>query len=352
MKESSLFRYAVVGLLFTMLAFSCDSEGVINPTPTPTPTPANERFLVVGDSGTILVSDDSGATFQAVTSGTTATLRGAAADADGHCVAVGAGGTVLYSADSGDTWHAGSCATTNTIDRVICYGSGKFVAVGEATGPDPYGIFRSTDGGQNWDRYAVTVTLRGIGARSDSQFVAVGNVSSLNDSALYLTYTTGASWTLYSAPSANFPAGAGWLYDAVGTSGGYFVAVGSDGSLYSADGGTWSAGGAVIGKLTAASWCASSSRLVAVGYGSGGGVSKGRIYYASSLGTTWTEVNPGTIKFLFDVADDGNGGLVAVGAAGEVLYSPPPADVHDAGSLWYDGVSGVANELYGVCHVP
>jgi len=337
-------------LLSVILISACTNA--IGPELEGTP-PESERYIAVGVSGTILVSDDNGATFTPVTSGTTEVLRGVAADNTGHCVVVGMNGTVLYSDDYGNTWDTGSVSTINTINRVICYGTNKFMAVGEPTGPDPYGIFKSTDGGKNWNRTVASITLKGIANRSSTDFVVVGNIYMQNEAASYLTYNTGTSWSsVYNETNGDYPAGTGYLRDVVATITSYFVAVGSGGSVYSNDGGSWTSGGTISGTLYAVAWSSSPGRLIAVGLGSGGGVSKGRIFYSGSFGTTWTEVNPGTIEFLFDVATDGNGQFVAVGAAGEVMYSLDTGDISESGLNWAEGTSGVSVELYGVCYVP
>ncbi len=301
-------HHAVLCMVFiTGLFLSCDTGGG---TPPGDPVPdENERFLAVGGNGTIIYSDDNGVTFTAVAdSGTEAVLRGAAADDQGHCVAVGYDGTFLYSADYGVTWHAGTVnpnPTINNVNRVVCYGTNKFVAVGEPTGRDPYGIFRSADGGQTWDRYPATITLKGVGTRSETDFVAVGTVYQQNEAACYLTYTAGDSWTLYSQSGQNpaIPVGTETMHDVVSTINSYFVAVGRGGSLYSSTGATWTAGGSVTCVLTAAAWG-----------------------------------NP-------------PGRLVAVGDSGEVIYSPDTGIVQDGGISWAHGNSGVSVALWGICCV-
>jgi photosystem II stability/assembly factor-like uncharacterized protein len=64
------------------------------------------HIYAVGDEGTILKSDDGGATWSPRSSGTTASLRAISIskETDTHLIAAGLGGTVLKSIDGGDTW--------------------------------------------------------------------------------------------------------------------------------------------------------------------------------------------------------------------------------------------------------
>jgi photosystem II stability/assembly factor-like uncharacterized protein len=336
-------RILTVSLLAAVV-FACDNQDGVTPSPPPTPS---GRFIAVGVGGTILYSDDGFATCSYPSSGTTEVLRGAAADDQGHCVVVGTNGTFLYSDDRGVTWHTVSSSPTgNTVNRVICYGPSKFMAVGEGSG-GPECIFRSTSGGHTWTGYSLSRVFKGIGNRDENGFVAVGFYSSLR----YISFTYTGSETTPSwgagTPSSNM-----LLYDVVGTDFGYFVAVGLDGSMYSNDGGTWHDGGSVTGYIYAAAWCPQAGRLIGVGAGGGGGVSKGRIYCASFTGASWTEISqPDDTGFLFDVACDNGGQFAAVGAGGEVRYSLSAADDPDAGLSWTEGTSGVAVELYGVAYV-
>ena len=306
------------------------------------------RFIAVGDAGRILYSDDHGSSWTQVTSGTTETLRDATGDNHGNCVVVGYNGTVLYSEDSGLTWQAGSVQTINHIKDVESFGDGKFVAVAEPTGPDPYAIFRSTNGGKTWDRYPATVVLRGIGMRSATDFVAVGNVSGQNEGVALLTYTGGDHWGMLTVGSGQFPASTSILYDVV-HSGSYFIAVGRGMTLYSQGGGNWTIGSSLFGSLYRAVRCNTSNRTVAVGTGCEGGPCTGRIMYSTTLrGTSWTEVTIANLEFLHDVETDGRGRFVAVGEGGVVMYSVDTGNMSESATVWERGTSGVSGYLWGV----
>ena len=86
-----------------------------------------DRAIVVGESGTILWSDEE--VFQAAVSGKTQWLESVAASSN-RVVAVGDGGTVLVSTN-GVEWTAASIGKTNNLSSVT-YASGVFVAVGDA----------------------------------------------------------------------------------------------------------------------------------------------------------------------------------------------------------------------------
>jgi photosystem II stability/assembly factor-like uncharacterized protein len=339
-------------LVAWMALFTACGGGVTDPgSPPPDSPPPAERFLAVGTNGTILVSDDSGATFSSVASGTGETLRGVAADGVGHCVAGGANGTFLYSEDYGDTWHSATSPTVNPVNRVVCYGTKLFFAVGEGTDPGDAGcFFKSSNGGKSWSKSSWSLILNGVGNRNATDFVAVGHKSN-GDALILWSYDTGGYWAQVGLDGGSLPAGTRVLHAVIATKLNYFVAVGLGGSIYSANGGDWSAGGSVTGYIYAAAWSAAASRLVGVGAGSAGGISKGRIYYSSSTGSSWTEVSMGTIGFLFDVASDGAGQFVGVGAGGQVVYSASDADDPDAGKTWREGSSGVTEELYGAAYV-
>ncbi len=316
--------------------------------PDPPSQTAESRFIAVGGSGTILYSDDYGATWTGATSGNTEVLRDAACDEDGNCVVVGYDGIVLYSEDKGLTWDEGSVQTINHIQDVECYGVNKFVAVGEATGPDPYCIFRTTDGGETWDRRAATVITKGVGVR-DNTFVAVGHISQYSEAIAMVTYTAGDQWSYpcYSEPN-DFPAGTGILYDVVFANY-YYVAVGRDAVVYSNSGGDWNTANTSLPVLYAVTYSATPGRLVAVGGGCSGGPCIGRILYSNSAtGSTWTEVAIGTIEYLFDVETDGNGRFAAVGDAGEIVYSIDTGDISESGTQWAKGTSGTSVHLWGI----
>lgn len=150
------------------------------------------RFVAVGDSGTVLWSND-GASWSSATSGVSGDLYAITYGNDTF-VAVGAGGTVLTSTD-GSSWNAGTSNTTADLNGVA-YGDGVFVAVG-----DGGTVLTSTDG-RNW-------SLEGLGTTSDATGVTYGydwdgvgifvvTVNALNDG-IYTSTDAGVSWSAQSS---------------------------------------------------------------------------------------------------------------------------------------------------------
>ena len=367
--------YYIVSIFFICLLsiiVSCD-RGIISDLPEIAPEPESpsedpdpqepsdhSRFIAVGSNGTILYSDSFGESWTAVQSGTTEILRDAESDSQGNWVAVGYNGTFLYSSDDGITWNEGKLddpdinpISINHINDVISYGINKFIAVGEATGPDPYSIFRSEDGGMTWDRRVATVVLKGIAVRNNTDFAAVGNVSGLNSMAVMLSYTTGDQWSTFTHGSYpnNIPLSAEIMHEAVYTNT-HFVVVGRGSTLYSQSGGDWTSGSSIIGVLYGVAWSDSPGRLVSVGTGSSGGVSKGRVYYSGSTGSSWTEVDLShfseNVEFLHGVSSNGRGRFVAVGDGGEIIYSIDTGNLQDSGTSWLESDSGVSVDLWGI----
>ncbi len=87
-----------------------------------------DRLLAVGDEGTILVSEDAGATWKKTDTGSTRNLRAVASGA--AVVAVGADGTALVSRDGGAPWKPVSAGGPDSFLSVAALGD-RFIAVGE-----------------------------------------------------------------------------------------------------------------------------------------------------------------------------------------------------------------------------
>ncbi len=153
-----------------------------------------ERFLVVGENGCSLWSDD-GSVFQPaqVSPATANWFEGVAASAQ-RAVAVGDNGAI-YTSTNGINWAQSASGTTEWL-RGIAFGGGAFVAVGE-NGT----ILRSTSG-TSWSKTtsgpAHLNRVRYLGTNGAGQFYIVGN----GGVALYSA--TGASpWTSLNTGSTN-----------------------------------------------------------------------------------------------------------------------------------------------------
>jgi hypothetical protein len=152
------------------------------------PSPA-VGLVAVGDAGTILTSDLSGAIWSAAPSGTTENLSGVMATGTLY-VAVGGAGTILTSGD-GNTWARKTSGTTHDlygIGQDTIGGQSLFVAVGEA------GTILTSSDGSTW-------TLRASGTSSDLYGVTKGITNgqpmfaAVGKSGAVVTSLDGLSWT-------------------------------------------------------------------------------------------------------------------------------------------------------------
>ena len=153
-----------------------------NPIPPPTTnalqgvTTFGDRFVLTGDNGTVLLSDD-GTRWVPQDSGTTNFLTGVA-EFPGGLVAVGRGGTLLTSPD-GNSWTSHPTGTTNWLYRVRYLG-GRLIVIGQngtvLTSPDGSAWTRQAPGGARWltdvtllhDTYFVAGTLGTILASTNA----------------------------------------------------------------------------------------------------------------------------------------------------------------------------------------
>ncbi|MCC5807047.1 MAG: hypothetical protein JJU00_12030 [Opitutales bacterium] len=129
-------------------------------------------FIAVGESGTVLTSDDLGATWNLSTDFGGMPLY-AVSESEEVLVAVGEGGRIFTSED-GILWEARFSGTSNALNAVS-YGDGIFLATGAE------GIaLSSTDDGRTWfRRHANTgYALNGIDFRNGF-FTAVGSFSTI-----------------------------------------------------------------------------------------------------------------------------------------------------------------------------
>ena len=90
------------------------------------------QLLVVGESGTILRSADSGATWNAVPAPYKGSFFGAAAAKDGAIVAFGLRGRIFRSADGGSTWTQVNAGTEASLMGATLLEDGALVIAGNA----------------------------------------------------------------------------------------------------------------------------------------------------------------------------------------------------------------------------
>jgi hypothetical protein len=151
---------------------------------------AGNRFVTVGDSGTIRASSDGKTWSNKRVTGTTAGLYGIAFGRHLY-VAVGEGGTILTS-PNGVTWTPRVSGTTDFLGAVT-YGKGKFVAVGQnhvvlsssdgITWTPQYYNYDSDDG-----KYLNSVAF------GNGRFIAAGYEQG-GDTGVFFTSLDGLTWT-------------------------------------------------------------------------------------------------------------------------------------------------------------
>jgi photosystem II stability/assembly factor-like uncharacterized protein len=193
------------------------------------------KFFAVGDSGTILSSND-GITWTAHTSGTTAKLNGVTHGA--HFIAVGDSGTILISAN-GNIWAAitsiPSIASIN-LRQVTSFGS-IIVAVG-----DGGTIVTSKDSGTTWTALTLPGATNLIGVATEIQlvehapkdswlgFISTAQFVAVDDSGNAWTSVNGHDWALVPAVSPSTTSTGASGLNALVSSGFGYVAAGNLGA--------------------------------------------------------------------------------------------------------------------------
>jgi len=138
--------------------------------------PSARQCVTVGEHGVILVTTDSGHTWQRRDSGTQQTLTGVACPTILVCYAVGAGAVVLTTTDSGQTWQPQRTAAPASLIGIACPAVMICAAVGDV------GVVALTsDGGHTW-RVRHSGTGRGLASvacPSRQVCYAVGSVGTI-----------------------------------------------------------------------------------------------------------------------------------------------------------------------------
>lgn len=195
-----------------------------------------DKFVAVGNNGTILVSPD-GASWQARSLGLTNNLRAIVADPQQFVIA-GRDGTLLSSPD-GEVWTSHPSPTTDHLYG-LAWGDGQYVAVG-ANGT----VVTSPDGA-NWVRRRTGGRILFAVAYGQGQFAAVGVSAPLSARARVMTSTNGVDWTERDSPTLSH-------FYSVTHAGDRFVAGATSGTIVeSRNGSDWEysalpGGGAITG---------------------------------------------------------------------------------------------------------
>jgi hypothetical protein len=295
---------------------------------------AQERFIAVGDSGTILVSRE-GDTWERSAAPATVPLNGIAYRY-GRFVAVGGewarGYSVSLVSTDGLHWKLSKVADGNQLSGVA-YGNDLFVAVGNSWTGDLGVIFTSQDG--------VTWVMRKCGACYLRDIIFDGDRFIVtSEEGTFLCSANGVDWVQITSAAQVYSVarGAGTCVGVGGTT--------IEGPL------------AFRGSADLQAWTPSplprdAGCLIAVVYGGGQFVSVGcsGTVLTSADGLTWAQQPSGIESMLNDVAY-GSGHFVAVGHEGAILSSSGPSETA-GGSVWSPWtlrVAGTRQPLRGVAY--
>lgn len=262
------------------------------------------KFVAVGQTGTIIVSTNNGVSWDGMASGVTNTLNGIAW-AQNLFVAVGGEGTILTSADA-LSWTQQNCPVINPL-RCVRFVGGRFIATGAA------GKLLSSIDGVNWSSLTTGETFYRLegAAFGNGIFCVVGGT--LPGGSVSLTSADGITWSKHYL-------GFQYLHD-VAFGNGLFIATGASGQIVASTNGiNWTSVELVPRDEFYGITFAQGTFVVA------GGNSQGnwRRIVTSSDGVSWKDRVAITISSdignLQSVAY-GNGYLVTIGTLGRILQS-------------------------------
>ena len=217
--------------------------------------------------------------------------------------AVGRGGKIVRSDDSGTSWHAQSSGTTANLQSIVAWDTQRATAVGNnAT------VLATDDGGRNW-RVVAGLPKESEGHKllrvrrgGDSRAFVVGEFGTV-----LMTADAGRTWTSLGAKQDI-------AWNDVAVRDDTVLLVGEFGKIRrSVDGGrNWVDVASPIQRSLNAVNFAPDGTAVAVGL-------EGALLVSDDGGRAWRSVDSGTRDHLFDVLRPPNGDWVAVGDKGVIV---------------------------------
>lgn len=268
------------------------------------------RGVAVGSHGSVLLSDDGGAAWQAAdVPGAGRALLGTAISA-GRCLAVGQGGTVLVADDCRRHWRAADSGSGERLMAVGLNAHGLAYAVG-AFGT----VLRSADGGHTWQSVTVNWSAKTpTGAEPHLYAVHVGEdgtVTLAGEFGLILRGRDGADWRVVHAGEQSL-----FGLSIVGNTA---HAVGQDGTvLASGDGGeTWRPLASGSSAILTGVWSDGKGHVVVTGLNT--------VLQSVDGGRSWRRVDAGAHAQAAHVAvaagqsADGGQRVLMVGSAAAVI---------------------------------
>jgi photosystem II stability/assembly factor-like uncharacterized protein len=291
--------------------------------------PTAEEGFFVGAQGTILVTQDGGATFQSQNTPTQADLYGVYFLADGLTGwAVGDGGTILSTVDGGTTWKQQTSPTQRLLYAVFFTDAAHGFCAGEEST-----LLQTADGGATWTgRDGQALNLNAIAFPDSLHGFAVGWGGDI-----ILTIDGGNSWALVFTGSTQDLLATAFVDDDNGW------AVGAAGTiLRTSDGGqSWQVQGAGVTTQDLVGVVAVSATVVYA-------VTSAGTFLYSADGATW-QVGSAVQDTITSLALAPGGALWMAGTDGHV-YDAPGSDLpggqsftdHNQGILASDTVVGMA----------
>lgn len=124
---------------------------------------ANQTYFAIGSAGTIRKGNHAQTSWTSVTSGSTQVLRSVSFPSSQIGYIVGHGGVILKTTDGGTTWQSQSSGTTQNLIKVVFKNDTEGMAVG-TTGT----VLYTTNGGSTWSALATNTT---------EHFLSIANIN-------------------------------------------------------------------------------------------------------------------------------------------------------------------------------
>jgi photosystem II stability/assembly factor-like uncharacterized protein len=232
---------------------------------------AGSRVVVVGDHGTVLLSDDEGKSWrQAREVPTRVLLTSVSFAGDKQGWAVGHWGAIMHTEDGGETWKLQR--TDTSVDQPLFSVYFSDASNGIAVGLWSLAL-RTTDGGASWNRVKVPLLSEKETAGPNLYQVFPGKASVL--------YAAAEQGLVYRSPDG----GETWTLIKTGNKGSFWTGL------------TLEDGGVLLAGLN------------------------GKIWRSDNEGKTWKELPSGLAASFTALASQPGGGVIAVGLEGAVATS-------------------------------
>ncbi|NMT62707.1 WD40/YVTN/BNR-like repeat-containing protein [Marinobacter orientalis] len=171
---------------------------------------AEGRGWVAGGMGTVLLSEDRGATWQQAHPRKDVSWNDIAVDSSGAVWVVGEFGEIQRSPDGGDTWESIPSPTASSLMAITFSGRGKGIAVG-LSGT----VIQTVDSGKHWTAVELDTSAHLFDVSwSGARYQAVGNGGVL------VSGTDSGQWDIGSVADGNY----GWYTNITATDGGFYIA--------------------------------------------------------------------------------------------------------------------------------